>query len=156
GERTISVPVEVLPKWNQTWWFRIAALLAGIAALFGIVRSRTAYLRRRQAELERQIAERTGDLRAANERLFALATTDPLTGSVNRRRFIERADDLIALSTRYGWPLSLVVMDIDHFKRVNDTHGHPAGDEVLRTVAQTCQTLMRATDLLGRMGGEEF
>jgi diguanylate cyclase (GGDEF)-like protein len=155
-ERDLDIPIRVLPAWYQTLWFELAAMTAGLAAVVAIVRSRTAYLRRRQIELERQIAARTADLSAANERLFDLATTDPLTGCLSRRHFIERANDLIALSRRLGLPTSLVLMDLDEFKRINDTYGHPAGDKVLRGVGQTSRDHVRATDLLGRMGGEEF
>jgi diguanylate cyclase (GGDEF)-like protein len=150
------IPVRVLPAWYQTWWFAITAAALGLAAVAGIVRSRTAYLRRHQAALERLIAERTTDLSAANHRLFELATTDPLTGCVNRRHFIERAHELIALGNRHGLPTSLMIMDLDHFKRINDTHGHPAGDEVLRLTGEIGRNHIRATDLLGRIGGEEF
>jgi diguanylate cyclase (GGDEF)-like protein len=155
-ERALAIPIHVLPAWYQTLWFMIAAGVAGLAMVAAVVRSRTAYLRRRQAELERQIADRTADLRAANERLFELATIDPLTGCANRRHFVERAQDLIALSRRLRTPITLVIMDLDEFKRVNDTYGHPAGDEVLRMIGRTGREHMRATDLLGRIGGEEF
>lgn len=155
-ERELALPVDVLPAWYQTLWFRLALALAGLAATAMIIRSRTAYLRRRQAVLERQVADRTADLRAANERLFELATTDPLTGCMNRRHFTERADDLLALAGRYRSPVSLIVIDLDRFKWVNDTYGHPAGDEVLRLTGLACREHVRATDLLARMGGEEF
>lgn len=155
-ERDLAIPIRVLPAWYQTLWFMIAAAVVALAMVAGLVRSRTAYLRRRQAELERQIADRTADLRAANERLFELATIDPLTGCINRRHFVERANDLIALSRRLAAPISLAIMDLDEFKRVNDTYGHPAGDAVLRMIGRTSQSHIRATDLLGRIGGEEF
>ena len=155
-ERDINIPIRVLPAWYQTVWFIIAAVLAALALVAAVVRSRTAYLRARQAELERQIAERTADLSAANERLFELATTDPLTGCANRRHFVERANDLIALSRRLETPICLAIMDLDEFKQVNDTYGHPAGDAVLRMIGRTSRDHIRATDLLGRIGGEEF
>jgi diguanylate cyclase (GGDEF)-like protein len=152
----LAIPVTVRAAWYQTVWFTAAAALLGLCLIAALVRSRTAYLRRRQAELERQIAERTADLRAANARLFELATVDPLTGCANRRHFIERAHDLIALSRRPGSPISLLIIDLDEFKRVNDTYGHPTGDEVLRMVSTVGRGLIRNTDLLGRIGGEEF
>ena len=152
----LAIPVRVLPAWYQTLWFRIAAALAGLALVVAVVRSRTAYLRRRQAELERQIADRTADLRAANARLFELATIDPLTGCPNRRHFVERAQDLIALSRRSGSPITLMIIDLDEFKLVNDTYGHPAGDEMLRRIGRIGREHTRTTDLIGRIGGEEF
>jgi diguanylate cyclase (GGDEF)-like protein len=95
-----------------------------------------------------------------NARLFQevekLSTTDPLTGLNNRRYFNEAAQKLFNLSIRYKRSLSAFMLDIDYFKKVNDTYGHDIGDEVLRRVAQTCQRLMRVTDLSARYGGEEF
>ena len=155
-EREVAIPISVLPAWYQTLWFKVAAALAALALVAALVRSRTAYLRRRQTELEQQIADRTADLRAANERLFELATVDPLTGCVNRRHFVERASELMALGRRLGSPITLAIMDLDEFKNVNDTYGHPAGDDVLRMIGRMSREHMRATDLLGRLGGEEF
>lgn len=156
AEHDLNIPIHVVAAWYQTIWFMIAAVLAGLMLVAAVVRSRTTYLRARQAELERQIADRTTDLRAANERLFELATIDPLTGCANRRHFVERANDLIALSRRLEAPISLAIMDLDEFKLVNDTYGHPAGDEVLRMIGRTSRIHIRGTDLLGRIGGEEF
>ena len=154
--RNLDIPVRVLPAWYQTLWFRILAIIAGLALVAAVVRSRTAYLRHRQAELERQIADRTADLRAANARLFELATIDPLTGCANRRHFVARAQDLIALGRRSGAPVTLMIIDLDEFKRVNDIYGHPAGDTMLRMIGRIGREHIRATDLLGRIGGEEF
>jgi diguanylate cyclase (GGDEF)-like protein len=88
--------------------------------------------------------------------LHALAMTDPLTGAANRRsleRFAALAIEDCAAASR---PLSVVALDVDYFKRINDRHGHAAGDAVLRTVAATCRHELRQADLLGRTGGEEF
>jgi diguanylate cyclase (GGDEF)-like protein len=155
----VRIPIEVLAKWYQTLWAKLALALIVIAAAPGAVvvveRRRTANLRRRQAELEEQIAARTADLSAANARLSELATTDPLTGCANRRHFMERAQSLFELGRRTT-PVSLAILDLDHFKLINDAHGHPAGDEVLRMVGQTIREQIRATDMFGRVGGEEF
>jgi diguanylate cyclase (GGDEF)-like protein len=86
----------------------------------------------------------------------SLATTDPLTGISNRRGFLGEAARALALSSRYGHDLSLIVIDIDHFKKVNDTYGHSWGDAVLARTARTCEAVLRKTDALGRLGGEEF
>lgn len=88
--------------------------------------------------------------------LKLLATTDSLTGASNRRHFLELSQNEVGRARRYGRALSVVMFDVDHFKRVNDTHGHDAGDEVLRAIAQTCQREKRVFDILGRLGGEEF
>jgi diguanylate cyclase (GGDEF)-like protein/PAS domain S-box-containing protein/putative nucleotidyltransferase with HDIG domain len=88
--------------------------------------------------------------------LERLASQDPLTGLANVRVLHERLEGEVARARRYDRPLSVVVLDIDHFKRVNDLHGHPAGDVVLRRVAQTLQGVARNGELLARVGGEEF
>jgi len=84
------------------------------------------------------------------------ASTDPLTGAMNRNRLDERARFELLRSDRYGDKLSLVIMDLDHFKVVNDTHGHNAGDRVLRGFCEIAQSCLRSIDMLGRWGGEEF
>jgi two-component system cell cycle response regulator len=85
-----------------------------------------------------------------------LATTDGLTGLLNHRTFQARLDEQLAQAIRYGRPLAVVLADVDHFKKVNDTHGHPAGDEVLRGVARLLAKQARAADVVARYGGEEF
>jgi diguanylate cyclase (GGDEF)-like protein len=91
-----------------------------------------------------------------NRRLAELAMTDELTGVKNRRRFLEDFELYAALAVRQRMPLSLVVLDVDHFKQYNDTFGHPAGDQVLRTVAATLSQNVREHDVVARYGGEEF
>ena len=84
------------------------------------------------------------------------AHTDPLTGLANRRHFFEVAEAELARSRRYDAALSLLMLDIDHFKEVNDAHGHRAGDRVLQQLARICLEVLRAVDVAGRVGGEEF
>lgn len=84
------------------------------------------------------------------------AATDGLTEAMTRRAFKQEADQLISLALRHHHDLSCIVFDIDHFKQVNDTHGHAAGDAVLKAVAASCKATLRAGDLFGRIGGEEF
>ncbi|MDE1996305.1 MAG: sensor domain-containing diguanylate cyclase [Rhizobiaceae bacterium] len=95
---------------------------------------------------------------AAMDRIELLqsAATDSLTEALTRRAFKQEADQLISLALRHQHDLACIVLDIDHFKSVNDTHGHAAGDEVLRAVAETCKANLRVGDLFGRLGGEEF
>ena len=92
----------------------------------------------------------------ADEETSRLATTDSLTGVFNRRTFIELADQELARSRRAGTPLSLMMLDLDHFKRVNDTFGHLVGDEVLVAFTRLIRDCMRRGDLVVRYGGEEF
>ena len=96
------------------------------------------------------------DLKAANAELTRLATTDFLTGVWNRRRFMELGEAEVARVRRSGRCFGAVMMDVDHFKAVNDTYGHNAGDNVLRALAEACVDRLRNVDIVGRMGGEEF
>lgn len=95
-------------------------------------------------------------MRDYNRKLHELATRDPLTGVMNARAYYADCDQKIRLCQRHGRPFSVLFVDLDHFKRINDTQGHAAGDEVLRTVAHTLRQSIRGSDLLGRIGGEEF
>jgi len=88
--------------------------------------------------------------------LRRLATTDSLTGAFNRRRFFQKARQEFLRHQRYGHHFAVLLMDLDHFKKINDTHGHPTGDIVLKTFVDTCQSIFRVTDIFGRTGGEEF
>jgi len=107
-------------------------------------------------ELEAKIHERTHELAEANARLAQLAVTDGLTGLYNHRHFHERLALEVERSSRSGLPLSLLMLDVDHFKQFNDTFGHPAGDEVLRQLARVLADTRRANDVVARYGGEEF
>ena len=88
--------------------------------------------------------------------LKAAALTDPLTGLANRRAFMDRAQRLLDRNRREFGPVHLLAFDLDHFKKVNDTFGHPAGDQVLRVFADTLSRILRSTDVAARLGGEEF
>ncbi len=90
------------------------------------------------------------------ERLRSQALQDPLTGLFNRRYLEDRLDREVRRARRRGLPLSLVMLDLDHFKRINDTQGHEAGDRVLQAVAEALETTLRAEDVAARYGGEEF
>lgn len=98
---------------------------------------------RRELEIEHRIAS-------------TAARTDELTGLNNLRAFKEQADTLFSYTRRYGVPLCALLLDIDHFKQINDTHGHAAGDKVLQAVVRRIKTTLREADLCGRLGGEEF
>ena len=96
------------------------------------------------------------ELQQAYEEADTLSKTDSLTGISNRRSFFERGAQIISYCERNGLPLSAIVMDVDHFKRINDTHGHHFGDITLRQIGKILETEFRKSDVLGRLGGEEF
>ena len=107
--------------------------------------------------LEMRVQARTDELERANEQLKAISLTDGLTHVANRRRFDEKLNDEWRRAQRHGHPLSLLMLDIDHFKRVNDELGHLVGDDCLTAVAALCVAeVQRSGDLLARYGGEEF
>ncbi|MEW5725792.1 MAG: diguanylate cyclase [Thermodesulfobacteriota bacterium] len=107
-------------------------------------------------ELERKVRERTAELELANKRLAKLAVTDELTGLYNRRHFYNNLEAEFSRAARYNNPLSLLMIDLDHFKSVNDRFGHHCGDLALQTVAGFLTRNTRHSDLVARFGGEEF
>lgn len=109
-----------------------------------------------RANLQDRVDERTRELDEANRQLTEITVRDPLTGVHNRRHITERLDEEFSRSRRYNNNLAVAVLDIDHFKSINDTHGHGAGDEVLIGMAFCVQHNLRTTDQFGRVGGEEF
>jgi diguanylate cyclase (GGDEF)-like protein len=94
--------------------------------------------------------------RQMTDQLYRLSVIDPLTGLFNRRHIEQKLADEIARSERHGHPLTVILFDLDSFKRVNDTHGHPAGDCVLRAFADRLRKATRGSDVAGRYGGDEF
>jgi len=107
--------------------------------------------------LEMRVHERTEELERANERLRSISLTDGLTQVANRRRFDQKLEEEWKRAQRHGHPLSLLLLDIDHFKKVNDELGHLVGDDCLSEVAARCASeVQRSEDLLARYGGEEF
>lgn len=106
--------------------------------------------------LTRELGKKNRDLEKAHAKITELSRTDPLTGLANRRYFKERYEEEFSLARRRGLALSVVMMDLDHFKRVNDTLGHDAGDEVLKVFAWILKQNCRLEDFPARFGGEEF
>jgi diguanylate cyclase (GGDEF)-like protein len=104
--------------------------------------------------------QRTQELEAERETLITelrqLSHRDHLTGLMNRRAFDDQAPAQLAQAERHRWPLALMLFDLDHFKRINDQHGHETGDQLLQHAAQLAQAQLRRGDLLARYGGEEF
>lgn len=121
---------------NANFFLGFMCFLTGVLAYLNETRDRRIF------QLERELEH--------------LANTDGLSGAFNRRHFTHLAQNELERARRYGHPLSLLIMDIDHFKRINDTYGHSAGDSTIRVLAETCRGLLRHSDFLGRLGGEEF
>ncbi|MEQ5834394.1 diguanylate cyclase [Marinobacter sp. NFXS9] len=106
--------------------------------------------------LRNKVRKRNQELQSAMQQIRELANIDELTGIANRRRLTDAFSDEISRSRRSGSPLSIALLDIDHFKRINDQFGHPTGDAVLKHIARTIRESLRETDCFGRYGGEEF
>jgi diguanylate cyclase (GGDEF)-like protein len=134
----------------------VGLLLAGhgVIWLLGLTGLYAGYTGLRRRTKERDLAEE--ELRRVNAILENHATTDSLTGIRNRRKFLELLQEEIWEAQRYGMPLALIFFDIDHFKLVNDTYGHEAGDSVLQELARIVTGMIRQTDIFARFGGEEF
>jgi diguanylate cyclase (GGDEF)-like protein len=130
-----------------------------ITVLVRVLRSRRmalAALNDERNNLEDRVLQRTLELLMANTKLEQLATTDPLTGIANRRRMTEQIAKELDRARRYRHPLALLMVDIDHFKRINDTYGHDVGDQAIVAVAGALSAGLRSIDLVARFGGEEF
>lgn len=149
-----GLAITVKPRWYETALSRIVAALLLVALVTVLVHLRTLYLRRQAAQLQRQIDAHTRDLLAANRRLDELASTDGLTGVYNRRRFLELAQR--EREQARGGSVCIALFDLDRFKLINDTHGHLAGDAVIRGAIEVIKQHCRQGDLVGRYGGEEF
>ena len=157
GKEEEGLALVMKPAFHQTTWFRVLAALLVLSGTALLLRRRTDRLKQRHDELEKLVRERTDALREANERLSELSFSDALTGIPNRRRLDEALIAEWKRAIRFGHPLSLVLADIDFFKRYNDALGHPAGDRCLVEVARVLQgNARRAGDVAARFGGEEF
>jgi diguanylate cyclase (GGDEF)-like protein len=127
-------------------------LVGHLALLMAVMAWTGGYVHRMRTRLRAT----NGDLKQALQKIERIATQDELTGLSNRRSFNETAAREKERSDRNGAPLCIAMVDADHFKRVNDRHGHATGDEVLRMLGRTLRTSLRETDAVGRYGGEEF
>lgn len=177
NEEPTSIDIDVLPPWWQTWWFRIGAVLIVAALAGGLIRARFHSIQAINKELEVRVDERTRELSDAQLRLqdantelktqlaeiLALeqklreqAVRDPLTGLYNRHILSEVLPAEISRASRGGYMVAFMLMDLDHFKRVNDEHGHVAGDRALIEVAKAIIEHTRRSDIACRYGGEEF
>ncbi len=160
----LRLPVVVLPAFHQTNAFRIVMVFLALALLYGIYRLRVRQLRARERALEQLVAVRTSELAERNQQLVTAyekieqaSLTDPLT-RLRNRRFLEQtiAADLEIAARGVDRDLIVLMVDLDHFKSVNDRFGHAAGDAVLLQLAQLLLHTFRSSDTVVRWGGEEF
>jgi diguanylate cyclase (GGDEF)-like protein len=154
----------VLPPWYRTRWAIALWALLLAAVVITIIRMRTGTLHRQAELLRARVAEQTAELQetvklleVANAQLETLSLEDDLTGIANRRSFDRALADEWNRARRHEQPLALILVDLDHFKDLNDRRGHPAGDDCLRRVgAFLAQTIRRSGEIVARYGGEEF
>ena len=170
GNTAIRIP-------QVSGYSEVSDLSASLRALVQTLTQHEAALEVLNESLERRVEQRTVDLRQANEalqqevrerrraelereqlinELKEMAETDALTGVLNRRTLFIRGHHELLRAKRLSSSLAVIILDVDHFKRVNDTYGHGVGDEIIRHVASRCQANLRKIDLFGRYGGEEF
>jgi len=150
-------PFRILAPWYWSWWFVSVCALIPLSAVVGVLRLRMLGAQSRERELVRMVEEKTVDLRRANEDLFRLSTLDPLTGLANRRVFDQALDKECSRLRRTGIAVSLLILDADYFKALNDSAGHQRGDEYLvRLGAELMRIGRRRIDVTARFGGEEF
>jgi diguanylate cyclase (GGDEF)-like protein len=130
---------------------RLAAMLCYV-----LVIGQCAFVGLYGSSMRKMLYDRSFELKEANRRIEELAELDDLTGSLNRRSIMRTLNDEVLRAHRSGLPCSVALIDLDWFKRINDTYGHPTGDEVLKTFAITVFANVRTVDRFGRFGGEEF
>lgn len=151
--QTLHLPVFALAQ-HENLTRKVAALESGANDCFAIDGAAEELAARIRLQLRNY--KRLCELRQAKQQLAHQALTDPLTGLYNRGYFDATLITELARSQRNGRSFSLMLLDLDHFKAINDQHGHPFGDTVLRLVAQTLSSSLRSSDILCRFGGEEF
>lgn len=168
GFMTSSVTFIMTTPWTHLWWYAHAVFAAAFLLLsYGVIRAfhsagsfssvfseeqLMAYLREAKENAEQANLK----LLDANSKLEILATTDSLTGAANRRHFVERAERELQRARRTNSELAMLLIDLDHFKAINDRFGHATGDVVLKDFVDKISATLRDNDVLGRLGGEEF
>lgn len=150
------IDITVVPPWWLTNWAVALWVLIFISLLVSFYRWRVVSLKKRAVELALLVERRTAELESANERLLRISSIDDLTGLRNRRDFRLNALKEASRVNRGGKPFSILMIDIDYFKQVNDLNGHACGDKVLVETSMLMQNLIRQQDMLARWGGEEF
>jgi len=140
-----------------------------VSSAFGLILMSLMYVRQAQVRAEEReksrlaleqahqaLEHKHSELQKVSEDLRLASVTDPLTGAHNRRFFFESLPKIVSATNRHHFPLSIVTIDVDHFKRINDMYGHPAGDKVLQALTAVCKESLREADVFCRFGGEEF
>ncbi len=145
-------PAEIHLKLEILQWFSLTATFLQFSGLGGFI----ANLRKKVKDNLKELATRNSELEGALQRIEDLAMRDELTGVFNRRFLMETIRNEKLRCDRTGSAFTLCILDVDHFKHVNDRHGHLAGDQVLQQIARTASDALRQTDYFGRYGGEEF
>jgi diguanylate cyclase (GGDEF)-like protein len=157
----------VLPPWWELWWVRVGAVVLVALSIVALVQRRVRRIEADRRRLEAAVTERSAQLAEANRELREMSFTDALTRVRNRRYFattiegdvagtLRRFDPRAARDSSTNLDLIFYVVDIDHFKKVNDVHGHRVGDRVLVETARRLQRCVRDSDVVVRWGGEEF
>jgi len=153
-------PVEfafsVIAPWWQTWWFRLTSLVLVLMLLRALYRLRVIVFIEHNHRLQRLVAERTVELKESHRKLEEIAYCDMLTQLPNRREFTRRLRARIEMALRKNERFALLLIDLDHFKNINDTYGHDAGDLVLIETAKRLRASVRNYDCVARLGGDEF
>jgi len=154
NEATLQISI-VPPWWDKTVW-RSAIFVSAFLLITLLVWWRIQTLKNRSVALAKMVEEKTKDLEDVVEKLTLLSSQDSLTGLKNRRYFTSRAHEAWDSYERYAQAFSLLIVDIDWFKRINDTYGHYVGDLILVKIAELLRTNLRNSDVICRWGGEEF
>jgi len=150
-------PFTILTPWYLSWWFTGLCLVIPLSGTGAALRLRFLGAQKRERELIQLVEEKTTDLRLLNEELSQLSFTDSLTGLANRRFFDQVLERECSRLKRVNSSLSLLTIDVDHFKLLNDSQGHQKGDECLTLIgAELTRLCRRKADLAARCGGEEF
>jgi len=141
----VQLPLTQILALSLSQWGVLALILAWFVYMGGYIHN-----------LQQRFRAQRESLRQAHDRLASIAIRDELTDLFNRRHFLERLEEELSRTDREHIPLHIAVVDLDHFKSINDTYGHPAGDEVLKRFAALASQCLRRSDVLARYGGEEF
>ncbi|WP_100643039.1 ligand-binding sensor domain-containing diguanylate cyclase [Alteromonas facilis] len=156
SDKEASINIVVTPPWYWNTWSKALWGVLILMLITGMYRWRIWSFQIRSEELRKLVEKRTKDLEESNRKLHLLSTVDELTGLKNRRDFRAHAEIELDRYKRQEIPFSMLMIDIDHFKAINDECGHACGDEVLVECSKVMQNLTRKHDLLARWGGEEF